>query len=411
MANIFFGILSNNHISSSIDKWISIAGAPDIFSERDDHVNKYKSKLLGKYEVVSIDEALKRYPDAAVWITYPQVGYVANMLLKKLPPERIHFLEADLEYRKGCKYLGSFFLYREDSFSPCCVTGQMPVVKISGSVQQRLQQWQNYMIKLTDAIQYGSPNKCQECHMLNFGFWRKSIKLNTLSFATTNRSDVCNFKCVYCFANKSLERLAHVTDSLSTYEMLLQLSEIQELNTEELTLLISNGEFCANKHCEEMLDIFLKTKWNMDLTSNCSIYKEKLANLMETGRVVSIVTSLDAGTRETFKKIKQVDMFDKVLENLRKYPMNKTKLHTKYIFLEGINDNEKDVDGFYEISKEFGSIIMFSSDLTKPYTEKMRELALRMVKKAKADNIIINTGGNFLHPRDAKFIKESYANA
>ena len=47
MANIFFGISSESHIKNSIDKWIGIAGAPDIFSERDDHIEKYQTKLLG----------------------------------------------------------------------------------------------------------------------------------------------------------------------------------------------------------------------------------------------------------------------------------------------------------------------------------------------------------------------------
>ena len=79
---------------------------------------------------------------------------------------------------------------------------------------------------------------------------------------------------------------------------------------------------------------------------------------MQTGRIVKIITSIDAGTRETFKKIKRNDMFDKVMENLRKYPVNKTKLILKYLILEGVNDNETDIDRFYEIAKEAGAVIM-----------------------------------------------------
>ena len=411
MANIFFGILSDSHISKNIEKWMSIAGAPAIFSERDDHIEKYQTKLLEKYDVVSLDEALKRYPDADVWVTYPKPGYIPSMLAEKYQPKRIRFLEADLEYRKGCRYLGNFILYRAESFSPCCVTGPMPVVNASGSVHERLAQWQNYTTKLIDAIQRGSPNKCQGCHLLKDGFWRTSVKLTMLSFAATNRSDVCNFNCIYCFAKKSLKNLKSVTGGLSTYEMLQQLSEIPEFNAEGLVIQLGNGELTVNKHCDAILDMFLKTPWKMDLTSNLSVYREKLADLIESGKVVSIVTSLDAGTRETFKKIKRRDRFDKVVENFKKYPLHKTTLHVKYLFLEELNDNETDVDGYYEIVKELGGIIMFSSNLTTLYTDKMRALASRVIKKAKVDGIKINAGGNFLHPKDAKFINETYANA
>ena len=408
MSNIFFGTLSENHIRKNIDKWMSIAGDPDIFSERDDHIEKYQEKLLGKYDVVSIDEALKRYPDADVWVTYPNPGYIPNMLAEKLLPKKIRFLEADLEYRKGCRYLGGFILYRSESFSPCCVTGPMPIVNASGSVRERLTQWLNYTTKLIDAIQQGSPNKCQGCHLLKDGFWRKSVKLQMLSFAATNRNDVCNFNCVYCFAKKSLKNLKSATGGLSTYEMLQQLSEIPEFNSERLVIQLGNGELAVNKHCDDILDIFLKTTWKLDLTSNLSVYREKLAALLESGRVVSIVTSLDAGTRETFKKIKQRDRFDKVVENLKRYPLHKTTLHVKYLFLEDLNDNEIDVDGYYEIVKKLGGVIMFSSNLTTLYTDKMRALASRIIKKAKIDGIKINAGGNFLHPKDAKFINEIY---
>ena len=409
MANIFYGISSESHVGKKIDRWISIAGIPDVFSERDGHLIKYQTKLLGKYDVVSIDEALKRYPDADVWITYGQPGYVPGMLATKLPTEKIRFLEADLEYRKGCSFLGNTILYRENSFSPCCSTGQGPVFKVSGPVLQRLIQWQDDTTKLVDDVRHERPNKCQKCHRLKDGFWRKSVKLNQFIFGATSRSDVCNFHCIYCLHAKKKESLKDVSAGNEVYEIIQQLSEIPEHNSEALTIGFGNGEFCAYKHCDDTLDIFLKTKWRMNLFSNCSIYKEQISTLMEGGRIKTLVTSLDAGTRETFEKIKQRDMFDRVVENLRRYPLSKTQFDAKYIFLDGINDNEKDVDGFYEIVKEVGGAIMLSSDRHLPYTEKMREMALRMIKKAKADGIRIIIDNVYLNPLDAKFISENCA--
>jgi len=414
MANIFFGISSESHIRNNIDKWVSIAGAPDIFSERDDHIEKYQMKLLGKYDLVSIDEALKRYPAADVWVTFPRVGNMPNMLAEKLPPKRIHFLEADLEYRKGCSYLGNYIIYGRKSFAPCSVAGRYPVMKTSGSIRERLAQWQGDTTRLIDDIRHERPNKCLDCHLINYGFWRTSVKLNTLSLAANNPGDICNFRCVYCYSRKDLKHLKNDRDGFSTYEILQQLSEMPELDTEIFTIRLSNGEFCANKYYKEMIDILLKTKWKIHLSSNCSIYREKLASLMQTGRIFELVTSIDAGTPETFKKIKQVNSFYKVIENLKKYPVDKTRFIMKYIFLEGINDNETDIDGFYEIVKELGGIAMLANDIRTnfaPYTDTMRTLTLRLVEKAKADGIHVVPNRSFLSPQDAKFINESYANA
>ena len=141
------------------------------------------------------------------------------------------------------------------------------------------------------------------------------------------------------------------------------------------------------------------------------IYREKLKDLMENGRITSIITSLDAGTPETFKKIKQRDMFCKVLDNLSKYPVNKTNLNLKYIFLEGVNDNETDIDGFCEIAKRFRAQIMLSSNNRALYTDRMKALTIRLSKRAKADGIKIYAETHFTEPQDVEFINKSYANA
>jgi len=410
MATIFYGILGEGVVRRNIDKWVGIAGKPDAFCEKDENLEKFQEKLLGRYDVVSLDEALKRYPDADVWVTYPKPSATAKKLLKILPSEKIHFLEADLEYRKGCRFLGNFISYRRTNFAPCCVTGQAPKYKNAGSVSQKLSHWQDVTEKLVDDVRNDRPNACEKCHLLKHGFYRKSVKLNEINFGTNNRGDICNFRCIYCFCAPGFEKLKN-EEGLTTYEIIKEMSEMPEFNREDFVLQLANGEFCANKHCEDMLDIFLSNKWKFKLITNLSLYREKLATLMDSGRVISTLISLDAGTRETFKKVKQNDRFDIVVQNLKRYPLNKAGLQLKYIFLEGINDNETDVNGFYEIAKEHNAIIVFSSNLTKVWTDKMRESALGVIKKAKKDGVKISYSGSYLNAVDVKFVRDNYENA
>jgi NAD-dependent dihydropyrimidine dehydrogenase PreA subunit/pyruvate-formate lyase-activating enzyme len=264
-------------------------------------------------------------------------------------------------------------------------------------------------------IKAGRKNDCEKCHLLVDGFFRKEVRLDTINFGSNQPEDVCNFRCIYCFCESALERLSDTTDGFTTYEVIKQLDEIPEYDTEEFVIQLANGEFFANQRCDEMLAILLKNKWKINLLSNLSIYKEDFATLLANGRVQQVTTSLDAGTRETFATVKRVDSFAVVVDNLHKYSFDKTKLVAKYIFVEGINDNERDVDGFYEIVKKIGSTnvqIALSNDQKThlaPFTANMRKLSLRIIDQAKADGINVIGVRSYTNPKDVEFIDDNYS--
>ena len=401
---VFYGMPA--HTKDSMEKYISIAGEPVAFTGSSEEVEKYKNKLyLGKYKVYSLNEILKIYPENEIWVTYKRANATAKTLLKKYSPEKIHFFEADLEYKKSCDFMGHFIDYRVDNFSPCCV-GKKAIEKTKGSVAERIAHWEKYVKKLEEDIKNGVPNVCDGCKHLKEGFYRKNIKLDYICFATNHPGDVCNLRCSYCFVQNRFENFKKNQEGLTTYETIKQLSEMPEYNNSNITIELSNGELCANKHCNEIFDILLKMKWKARFVTNMTIYNEKFAEFLKTGRTVNVLTSLDSGTPETFKKIKQVDCLNKVVENLKKYPLEKANLRLKYIFLEGINDNEKDVMGFYNIVKDVNcKVIMISSDRCKPLTPKMRDLVVELVKKAKKDGIRVSKSA-YLSRQDDKFIDD-----
>ncbi len=407
---IFYGI--TGQITEKIDKYIKTAGEPVVFSTKSNELRNYKDALLlNKYKVISIDDAIKQYPEAEVWVLYKNPVNTARELLKRFAPEKIHFFEEDWEYRKGCRFLGHFISYRKNDFSPCCITKQCPVVQTSGSIPERMKHWTKYTTKLVNDIRKNKPNPCSKCPHLKYGFYPKKIKLDTLSFGTNQPGDVCNLRCVYCFSRKQLERLKDDKDKFTTYEILRQFSQMPEYDTPNFRIQLSNGEFCTNKYCDEIFDILLKSKWQVVFVTNMTVYREKFAEFLKTGRTVHVLTSLDAGTPETYKKIKGADLLNKVVDNLKKYPLEKANLRLKYIFLEGLNDNETDIDGFYEIVKEVGcKNIVLSSNLFKPFTPKMRDLTIHIIKKAIKDGINISANSSYLNPRDVEFIKKSYEN-
>ena len=422
MAVIYYGI-QRRFIESRIKEWINITGEPVLFSVKDENLTNFKNKFLGKYQIVSIDEALAMYPDADVWVTYPERAIAirtGKKLLEKVHPSKIHFLEANLEYRIGCDRLGRSFQYNNQNISMCTIGNRRkPFVEASGSISQVIAKWQEFSTKLIYANQLESPNKCFGCPLLRRDFWPKKVTCTNLRFLQDHAKDACNFKCIYCNAanDNRWVRLKKV-DRPTTYDIIKQFYEMPEYVEmgKEFSVTFANGELLVNIYFKEIMEILLKTEWRIELLSNLSVYREEFAELLQTGRVKHVISSIDAGTRETFKKIKRNDRFDKVVENLHRYPFEKTMLQLKYIFLEGINDNEQDIDGYYKIVKETGAVIQLSADNhtnKKPFTQndQMRKMALRLIHKAKADGVRVVSDNNNINPEDVKFISENYMNA
>lgn len=86
-------------------------------------------------------------------------------------------------------------------------------------------------------------------------------------------------------------------------------------------------------------------------------YSGNLEELLRQGKAY-IIWSLDAGTRETYRKIKQVDVFDHVLENVKRYISHDVFsgrfIVAKYLIVKGINDNEKEFDEYLRLVLELG---------------------------------------------------------
>jgi MoaA/NifB/PqqE/SkfB family radical SAM enzyme len=79
--------------------------------------------------------------------------------------------------------------------------------------------------------------------------------------------------------------------------------------------------------------------------TNGFIFDEKIAQILGTNPNSSISLSIDSGTSKTWHKVKGVDNFDTVTENLLKYyaaSAQPGQIILKYIVLPKVNDNMED---------------------------------------------------------------------
>jgi wyosine [tRNA(Phe)-imidazoG37] synthetase (radical SAM superfamily) len=85
-------------------------------------------------------------------------------------------------------------------------------------------------------------------------------------------------------------------------------------------------------------------------TTNNIVFQPLISDLLHN-RKAELMTSLDCGSADSYKKIKRVDKFHNTVENLRHYMSDtpNANIFIKYITVFGVNDNEKDVNEFLDL--------------------------------------------------------------
>ena len=95
-------------------------------------------------------------------------------------------------------------------------------------------------------------------------------------------------------------------------------------------------------------------------------FDEDIAQELHENPASFLNVSLDSGTAKTWYKVKGVNNFDHVIENLKKYSQSAhhpEQVSLKYIILPGINDSEEDFRAFVDFKKKWNmSLGTFSRD-------------------------------------------------
>lgn len=174
---------------------------------------------------------------------------------------------------------------------------------------------------------------------------------NKIDLIQINNFYACNSSCIYC-VNKA--DINFETKKKPRYAILPLLKDLEKRNILEnkMDVLLTGGEPTCLSDIDKILKFFRKYDCTYHIFTSGIDYKKDFEKLFKENRVIMIL-SLDSGCRETYKKIKQVDKFDKIIKNLQQYikkaPSAVNQIRMKYIFLEGINDNKEEIEKFLNL--------------------------------------------------------------
>lgn len=160
----------------------------------------------------------------------------------------------------------------------------------------------------------------------------------------------CNAKCTYC-TFKEQERGFR-------YKVVPIVRSMIENNilSKNAAVYMSGGETTISPEFEELLSLLISY-----LNSRIEIFTSgiKYCKSIEDAFIqnkLSMLLSIDSGSRETYQKIKLVDAFDIVVNNIKQYVKAsdnaKKNIILKYILVDGINDNIEELKNFFNLADE-----------------------------------------------------------
>ena len=258
---------------------------------------------------------------------------------------------------KTCKDLEDSLYVAPNEIRACCqrffhdgkIRGDAKLLDIKENKTPTSSDIKKARERLFNEIQNDENEQCKGCIFLKKTEKKPNFS-SKVSHLSIEHHSVCNLRCSYC----SDVYYAGKKSKYNVVEFISFLSKDKSLDNCQ-QVVWGGGEPTLDKSFEEILEEIHKH-------ANPNIYHRVFTNSVRFSEaipkflkksLIKITTSIDAGTPETFKKVRGRPKFYNVFENL-KYcsKIDPTKITIKYIFTDE-NYEEKEIDGFVENCKKY----------------------------------------------------------
>ena len=204
---------------------------------------------------------------------------------------------------------------------------------------------------------------CEGCALL-IEKEESTIDIGPINTLILHPYTTCNLHCSYCtIPQKKLKRklLPNENHILNV----IQKFHADNLLKKDFSIALGGGEPSLIEDLKEIAQFLnnVEGNTNLALITNSSISNRidyVISSLSNTPNVQKIInTSLDSGTRETYKLIKNRDLFEETCNNLRKYAKSGifNTIILKYVMMnDNSNIKKDDLNVFINFVKEINNI-------------------------------------------------------
>ena len=193
--------------------------------------------------------------------------------------------------------------------------------------------------------------RCKGCLHLRKDVWSKKNKITKIAICQNTK---CNSDCIYCFTHNEKTFYNQRPDT-PVFEFIKKNID-KGIIGKDCAIEFGGGEPVISEEFDDILNYLLDNSFSIIKIHSSGIKYSKAIERALSLDVCNLIISPDAGERELFKKIKNVDSFDACWENISKYALaqnkNKEALKVKIVMVPTINDTLEDVKKFIDKTKD-----------------------------------------------------------
>jgi poly(ribitol-phosphate) beta-N-acetylglucosaminyltransferase len=253
---------------------------------------------------------------------------------------------------KSCTNIESSLYVAPNEIRACCqrffykgkMRGDTKLLEIQNSKSPSIHDITKARNKLLEEIQNDKNESCLGCPFISKEL-EKPIVNEKISHLSIEHHSVCNLRCSYC----SETYWGGKRSKYNVVEFIKNLSENGALSNCK-QVVWGGGEPTLDKTFEIIvneIERYASPKLYHRVFTNAIRHHPAIETFLKKN-LIKIVTSVDAGTEETFKKVRGRVKFKELFENLKRYAsVNPDRVTIKYILTDD-NQNIEDLKGFAE---------------------------------------------------------------
>ncbi len=259
----------------------------------------------------------------------------------------------------SCKHLHGGITFMHKAFRTCC-SNNLGVTFVDDYKGEEIN-WKKIAkirSKVIENCKKGIlPENCKGCVDLEYKNWEEHKLIDNIYI---NHWDHCNCGCVYCVAGQS-QFLVSETRPSRYYRLFEHIQELYNNNmiSKDVHVEMVGGDLTVLDEADDIINLCLDNGvGEMAFHSSCIFYSKGIERALKEAPSVSLDFSLDSADRLLYKKIKRIDAFDKVVDNIKRYmscsEKAKEALIAKYIIVDGLNDSVEEIDKWLKLIHSLG---------------------------------------------------------
>lgn len=292
----------------------------------------------------------------------------------------------------GCRHLYNTIHFHQHFVSSCCTNVDGLILgygKDNISGEDIKKKYSDFLKLLKNGE---CPEICKNCYALESNFDLSDISEIKLKIFYISNWLHCNANCTYCVHNSLKDSKNPISECIKkseTYSALPILKRLKQDNliAENPVVFITGGEPALLDELPDIIDFFTENQAGFfQIYSSAIRYSKTIHKLLQSNINTELIVSPDAGNSDLYKKIKQVDKFYDVINNIKLYMQNisnpQSRVIVKYICIKDVNDNQDSIKEWMDYMHAI-KVKNIRIDVDYNYPDKQNSIIPSLFKQAK----------------------------